>query len=473
MSLVSPSRKGTCGVLICRYVEVSNPKLVVILGCFGLASNIVGLFLFHGTSFSVYQLSRSTMVPGRVTHPPFTDHGDSNGHSHGHGGHDHAHSLSTQRQKKPSPHQSSEVEPLLIDASSPVGTPIGNGTGRRARSRSPSVSSRFGGHPVQTRAAVVATAQSLASPPPTTMSPLAHRRSSSSARGRPAPSHSGHSSTHITPGDMEDITEVNSSAATPHARGRSISPDEYTNGHAHEYDNEHEQDYDPFKHAHPTDLEAGKPKNRHNHGSMNMRALVLHVMGDALGNVGVIGSGLVIWLTTWQYRYYSDPIISLIITCIIFSSALPLVKSASFILLQGVPESVNLEDVREDISAVDGVVSIHELHVWQLSESKHVASVHILLRKKEDFMRVVRDIRRVLHEHDIHNGSIQPEFGKVGDNETEYASPSMNCLVTCPPGLCEDQSCCRQSTIFPLTCDLALTDFSANTPPQSAPARSS
>jgi len=55
---------------------------------------------------------------------------------------------------------------------------------------------------------------------------------------------------------------------------------------------------------------------------MNMRALVLHVLGDALGNVGVIATGLVIWLTTWSY--YFDPIISLVITVMIFSSALPL-----------------------------------------------------------------------------------------------------------------------------------------------------
>ena len=62
----------------------------------------------------------------------------------------------------------------------------------------------------------------------------------------------------------------------------------------------------------------------HSHGSMNMRALVLHVMGDALGNVGVIATGLVIWLSSWSWKYYFDPIISLVITVIIFSSALPL-----------------------------------------------------------------------------------------------------------------------------------------------------
>lgn len=62
----------------------------------------------------------------------------------------------------------------------------------------------------------------------------------------------------------------------------------------------------------------------HSHGSMNMRALVLHVLGDALGNVGVIATGLVIWLTNWSWKFYFDPMISLVITVIIFSSALPL-----------------------------------------------------------------------------------------------------------------------------------------------------
>jgi zinc transporter 1 len=67
-----------------------------------------------------------------------------------------------------------------------------------------------------------------------------------------------------------------------------------------------------------------RAKHGHSHGSMNMRALVLHVLGDALGNVGVIATGLILWQTTWKYKYYCDPVISLVITIIIFSSALPL-----------------------------------------------------------------------------------------------------------------------------------------------------
>lgn len=69
------------------------------------------------------------------------------------------------------------------------------------------------------------------------------------------------------------------------------------------------------------------PKSSNSHeSSMNVRALVLHVLGDALGNVGVIATGFVIWKTSWSFKYYFDPLISLVITLIIFSSALPLGK---------------------------------------------------------------------------------------------------------------------------------------------------
>ena len=62
---------------------------------------------------------------------------------------------------------------------------------------------------------------------------------------------------------------------------------------------------------------------------MNMKAILLHVLGDALGNVGVIATGLIIWQTTWSYKYYFDPVVSLVITAIIFSSAMPLGKPRS------------------------------------------------------------------------------------------------------------------------------------------------
>jgi len=176
-----------------------------------------------------------------------------------------------------------------------------------------------------------------------------------------------------------------------------------------------------------------------------MRALVLHVLGDALGNVGVIATGLVIWQTNWSFKYYFDPVISLVIPVIIFSSALPLVRSASFVLLQGVPSTISLEQVRASILAVDGVLSLHELHIWQLSESKNIASVHVLASRDLDFMPIAANIRKTLHDHGIHSCTIQPEYYRLGPPESVLKdSTDTSCLVLCPPEECnpQDTSCC-------------------------------
>lgn len=90
-------------------------------------------------------------------------------------------------------------------------------------------------------------------------------------------------------------------------------------------------------------------------------------------------------------------------------------RSTSFILLQGVPSTVSIDEVRSSILAVPGVLSLHELHVWQLSESKLIASVHVLAESQFDFMHVASDIRTVLHHLGIHSSTIQPEYIQTGD----------------------------------------------------------
>lgn len=134
-----------------------------------------------------------------------------------------------------------------------------------------------------------------------------------------------------------------------------------------------------------------------------------------------------------------------------------LVRSASFILLQGVPTSVSLEAVHAAISRIPGVLSVHELHIWQLSETKIVASVHVLVKKshkpqsdKKDngstskspivapgrpddyhgdlneeyvYMTVASDIRRVLHDYGIHSSTIQPEYVMDGTIDEAVSFP--------------------------------------------------
>lgn len=165
-------------------------------------------------------------------------------------------------------------------------------------------------------------------------------------------------------------------------------------------------------------------KDSHSHQNLNMRGVFLHVMGDALGNIGVILTAVFIWKTEYTWRFYFDPAVSLLITGIIFASALPLVKSASKILLQAVPKGISLEEVKEDILSVKGVVSVHELHIWQLSDVKMIASLHIQVAFDPEeeagrgsgggkYMKLAGEIRKCLHAYGIHSSTIQPEYIKA------------------------------------------------------------
>ncbi|KAI0307799.1 cation efflux protein [Multifurca ochricompacta] len=376
--------------------EVSNPKLIVVVGSFGLLSNIIGLFLFH-------------------------EHGHSHDHSH----------HSAKSSKAPSIH--STMRESVLPIASPVAISQTRPSAHHGE-RAGSYSSLYG-HPAATRASFVQTANNIA-------------RSSS-----PAPVDRAHKPRSRPSLDPWSPDSVNSPPYESETAGA---------GHAISAGTAHEQtsllQHSPVSYtdtAAPTPADWSPEGQGHTHGhshggSMNMKALLLHVLGDALGNVGVIATGLIIWLTSWSFKYYCDPVISLLITVIIFHSALPLVRSTSFILLQGVPSEVSLEAVRSEILTVEGVLSVHELHIWQLSETKIIASVHVTASRKVDFMPVASNIRRVLHQHGIHSSTIQPEYHPIRDSVPEEnlkSSQDTSCLISCPPDRAcnEDQACCRKS----------------------------
>ncbi|EJF67023.1 cation efflux protein [Dichomitus squalens LYAD-421 SS1] len=367
--------------------EISNPRLVVVVGSLGLASNIVGLFLFH-------------------------DHGHEHGHEHG--------KETPSVSKPPSVHSALEDGQVTPRAShsSPAPRP-------HSRSRSASYSSLYG-HPAATRASIVQAAQDVA---------RARSRSPSRSRVRRSRSRAEHG----RPSDVREENGVDDSSAERRITNETTP---LLSGDAESESSVPHSLHEDAGHSH------GHGGHGHSHGSMNMRALILHVMGDALGNVGVISTGLIIWLTSWSWKYYFDPIISLVITVIIFSSALPLVKSTAFILLQGVPATVSLDETRDAILAVDGVLSVHELHIWQLSENKIVASVHVMASRKHDFMPVAAKIRKALHDRGIHSSTIQPEYHHPRNSPPEEhlrTSAESSCLILCPPDqICDpsENACC-------------------------------
>ena len=412
--------------------EVSNPKIVIIVGSLGLASNIVGLFLFH-------------------------DHGHSHGgggHSHSHGGHSHGSVTPTAASTPASvPALTASTASSEATAAEPAqSVPISKANrpeSPSARKRDESVGSLYG-HPAQTRAFVVQAAHDMGFE--SVRSGSGAIRISGGERDALLDEDHVHTSDHahthahhVHDHDVEAAAEPRAKSGGMFARLRgkgNKSADQADAGHSH----------DGHSHAHGAEASHGHSHGGGQDGSMNMQGVFLHVLGDALGNVGVIASGVFILLSTASWRFYSDPAISFLITIIIFHSALPLVKSASFILLQGVPPTVPLETVKESMLQVDGVLSIHELHIWQLSESKIVASVHVLVDcgsgQMDRYEEIAAKVRRVLHSWGIHSSTIQPEFVKGGIREAarmsgitvaENARDAQGRLITENGELVEDQ----------------------------------
>merc|ERR1711939_1242842 len=145
---------------------------------------------------------------------------------------------------------------------------------------------------------------------------------------------------------------------------------------------------------------------------MGTSAMILHVIGDGLGNAGVIASALIIWLTPWSGRLYADPAVSLFIAVIILKTTIPLTSASAKILLQGTPDHLDINDIKDDVQEIPGVVNL-----WQLSETQPIASLHVQLdfsiergEVAERYMTVVKAIRECLHEYGIHSATVQPEF---------------------------------------------------------------
>ncbi len=141
--------------------------------------------------------------------------------------------------------------------------------------------------------------------------------------------------------------------------------------------------------------------------TLNSRAALLHVLGDALGSVAAIAAGLVIVLTGWTPI---DPLLSLLVVALILVSALRLLREAVHVLMEGVPAHLRLEAIGQDLAALDGVTRVHDLHVWTLSSGSIALSAHLEIRDLDLWPGILDQARRAMDgRHGIRHVTLQPE----------------------------------------------------------------
>lgn len=145
-----------------------------------------------------------------------------------------------------------------------------------------------------------------------------------------------------------------------------------------------------------------KDKNR----DMNVKAAYLHMAADTLVSLGVVVSGIVIHFTGW---YVLDPIVGIVIALVIAWSTRGLLAESTRLSIDAVPKSVDMNALEREILSVDGVKSIHHLHVWPLSTTEVAMTVHVIITDVNRLNYIIASVRSKSRQHGVSHPTVEAE----------------------------------------------------------------
>lgn len=141
--------------------------------------------------------------------------------------------------------------------------------------------------------------------------------------------------------------------------------------------------------------------------NMNVRGAFLHVMADALGSLGAMTSGALIWAFGWRW---ADPAASLFIATLVMVSGFALMRQALRVLMQAAPSRLPMDAVRAAIAARESVADVHDVHAWTLASGRELLTAHIVIEDERQWSTVLADVRSLLREEfEVAHVTLQPE----------------------------------------------------------------
>jgi cobalt-zinc-cadmium efflux system protein len=148
--------------------------------------------------------------------------------------------------------------------------------------------------------------------------------------------------------------------------------------------------------------------NRSQKGDLNVRAAFVHMLGDAIGAGAIILGAVAIHYTGWTYV---DPILSLALGGLIVYTAWDIVRESLNILLEGLPQGIELEKVTKAMGEVPGVLDVHDLHIWTLGSETHALCSHVLIEDMphSESEAILKRLAEVCCTLGIHHTTIQFE----------------------------------------------------------------
>ena len=149
----------------------------------------------------------------------------------------------------------------------------------------------------------------------------------------------------------------------------------------------------------------------------NMRGAYLHVLGDLLGSVGAIAAAVLMMAFGWRW---ADPLASVIVALLIAKSGWGVLKSSSHILMEGAPANIHCDDIVAEIKKVNGVESVHDLHIWTITSGLHALSCHIVVDGSlsvAEAEQIVYEVEHQLQHQNISHVTVQTESRAHGHGD--------------------------------------------------------
>lgn len=146
---------------------------------------------------------------------------------------------------------------------------------------------------------------------------------------------------------------------------------------------------------------------------LNMRGAFLHMLTDTLVSVGVVCSGIIISIKNWLWI---DPVISIVIALVILFSTTKLLKDSLCLSLDGVPNSINMSEIKGMLDTTPSISGWHHLHVWAISTSEIAATFHVVLKDLQQITEVKNDLKRRLKEKGINHCTIECDSSEEKDS---------------------------------------------------------
>ena len=159
---------------------------------------------------------------------------------------------------------------------------------------------------------------------------------------------------------------------------------------------------------------------------LNMRGAWLHVLSDALGSLGAIVAGAVMWLYGW---FAADPLFSALIGVLIVWSSWRLIRESTNVLLEGTPAHINLAAVEDSILRTDGVSDVHDLHVWTITSGREALSAHVIHAYEVSQPELLKELRAKLHDRfGVDHLTIQMETPDFEDETFHFCHAGTACF---------------------------------------------